>query len=154
MPSQFSFSSARLCRVQKLQFGILSPDEVVSLLSLSLFAFAFTPHLVSPRFHLECTALVRTWCARYCQYNYTLCPTIVRFTKRRQQIAINYPSGHTVGDVLFIVGPFAHNLHRIGLLQNPRKHVKPPKIIIPSPSSELSWRVHVCPKLATTVWCR
>lgn len=29
MPSQFSFSSARLCRVQKLQFGILSPDEVV-----------------------------------------------------------------------------------------------------------------------------
>ncbi|CAM9817557.1 unnamed protein product, partial [Ectocarpus sp. 4 AP-2014] len=28
MPSQFSFSSARLCRVQKLQFGILSPDEV------------------------------------------------------------------------------------------------------------------------------
>lgn len=31
MPSQFSFSSARLCRVQKLQFGILSPDEVVSI---------------------------------------------------------------------------------------------------------------------------
>lgn len=30
MPSQFSFSSARLCRVQKLQFGILGPDEVVS----------------------------------------------------------------------------------------------------------------------------
>lgn len=30
MPSQFSFSSARLRRVQKLQFGILSPDEVVS----------------------------------------------------------------------------------------------------------------------------
>ena len=29
MPSQFSYSSSRLCRVQKLQFGILSPDEVV-----------------------------------------------------------------------------------------------------------------------------
>lgn len=36
MPSQFSYSAARLRRVQKLQFGILSPDEVVSLFAARL----------------------------------------------------------------------------------------------------------------------
>lgn len=43
MPSQFSYSSARLCRVQKLQFGILSPDEVVSPI------FALSSHSRTPR---------------------------------------------------------------------------------------------------------
>ena len=44
MPSQFSFSSARLRRVQKLQFGILSPDEVVSEDVFALIASAIYTH--------------------------------------------------------------------------------------------------------------